>query len=147
MTPVQVSSVGVPRILSRKKSSRSQPPQNQVVVGSLSRLLEIFDHLLSRTLLTFSCILQSLSLLLPTNNDPHLFVFAMIMLWVVKTLPENTKYLVNFRISMEQWSLGDHLSKNTSQAPDVQGASVTGSAQQDFRGSVPQCDDLRQGKT
>ena len=41
---------------------------NQVVGCSLSCLLEIFDRLLSETLLVLSCIWQSLSLLLPTTT-------------------------------------------------------------------------------
>ena len=46
----------------------SQPSQNQVVIGWLSRLLEMFDRLLSKGPIAFSCIQESLSLLLPTNN-------------------------------------------------------------------------------
>ena len=46
----------------------TQPSQNQAVVGSLSRLLEMFDLLLSKGPIAFSCIQESLSLLLPTNN-------------------------------------------------------------------------------
>ena len=45
-----------------------QPSQNQAVAGSQSRLLEMFDGLLSKGPIAFSCIQESLSLLLPTNN-------------------------------------------------------------------------------
>ena len=47
--------------------SKIQPSQNHAVGGSLTRLLEIFDRLLS-AFKAFSCIRQSLSLLLITNN-------------------------------------------------------------------------------
>ena len=45
-----------------------QPSQNQAVIGSLSRLLEMFARLLSKGPIAFSRIQESLSLLLPTNN-------------------------------------------------------------------------------
>ena len=45
-----------------------QPSQNQAVIGSLDRFLEVFDRLLSKGAIAFSCIQESLSLLLPTSN-------------------------------------------------------------------------------
>ena len=46
----------------------SQPSQNQAVIDSLDRFLEVFDRLLSKGAIAFSCIQESLSLLFPTNN-------------------------------------------------------------------------------
>ena len=46
-----------------------QPSQNQAVIGSLRHLLEMFDRLFSKGPIAFSCIQESLSLLLPTNNQ------------------------------------------------------------------------------
>ena len=51
-------------IMTMTKVGVMQPSQNQAVVGSLSRLLEMFDRLLSKCPITFSFIQGSLSLLL-----------------------------------------------------------------------------------
>ena len=42
--------------------------ENQVVSGAVIRILEIFDSLLSKTSSAFSCIWQSLSVLVLSNN-------------------------------------------------------------------------------
>ena len=70
----------------------SQPSQNQAVIGSLSRLLEMFDHLLSKGLMASSCIQGSLSLLLWTNN----LLFKIFLRRLIRT-PILTTSLIRFR--------------------------------------------------
>ena len=50
------------------RQTNPQPSQNQLVGGSLSHLLIVSACPLSKTPIVFSCIQESLSLLLPTNN-------------------------------------------------------------------------------
>jgi hypothetical protein len=53
-------------------------------------------------------------------------------------LPENFKELINFRVSMKQWSFCYHLCKYARYAPHVNRAGVAMGTEEDLRGSIPQ---------
>ena len=57
--------------------------------------------------------------------------------------PENTIKLINFRISLKQWFLGGHLSKDATNRPNVNRARVPLCAQHQFWGTVPQSHNLK----
>ena len=82
-----------------------QPSQNQAATGSPSCLLEMFDHLLSKGPIAFSCIQESLSLLLPTNN----LLFKIFLRWLLQqcllqyVYGHSTSYCYEYRYTEHSW--------------------------------------------
>lgn len=56
---------------------------------------------------------------------------------------EDAEELVNLAISGEEGVLGQHLSEDATQAPDIDGRRVVTSSKQNLGGTIPQSDDLQ----
>lgn len=56
--------------------------------------------------------------------------------------PEDLEDLINFRVAGEEWLARAHLSEDGTDGPHVDSGGVLATTKQNFRGSVPQCDDL-----
>jgi hypothetical protein len=57
---------------------------------------------------------------------------------------EHAEQLVDFAVAGEKGAAVDHLGEDAAHGPHVDGGGVVLGAEQDFRGAVPQSDDLKQ---
>lgn len=58
-------------------------------------------------------------------------------------LPENSEQLINFWVTMEKRTFGDHFSKYTANTPHVYRSGVALGAEENLWSSVPQCYHLK----